>query len=106
MALTVSILIYAASTTAVAAVKSYNGHDYSEEYSSSYIKTCDMESDSTKVKSRVDLDNEGNGYEGAKDVDGNNGVCATKNVGWRMHRHKTCEYRSWWPDSCGNWQAV
>ena len=88
------------------AVYSWNGDDYSWDYSSAGIQTCDMESDSTKVKSKADKDQWGSGYDAAKDVDGNNGICATANMGWDIHRHKTCEYRSFWPDDCGNWQEV
>jgi len=105
-ALMVTGLLMAASSTAASAVYSYQGSDYSYNYSSSYMRTCDQESDSTKVKSKADSDNFGGGSDAAKDTDGNNGICATKNVGWSIFRHKTCEYRSWWPDTCGNWQAA
>ncbi len=90
------------------AATSYQGSDYSYDHSQTYITTCDQESDNTKVKSEVDDDNSNaNGTtDAAHDVDGNNGICASCNAGWSIHRHKTCEYRAWWPDQCGNWQAA
>ena len=51
-------------------------------------------------------DGSGGSDGSVKDSDGNNGVCATKDTGGTVSRHKTCEYRSAWPDSCGNWQAT
>lgn len=99
-------VVLAASGTLAGAVKSYNGDDYSEDFDGSYIETCDMESDETKVKSQADDDNVGSGSDAAKDVDGNNGICGTANMGWSIYRHRTCEYRSLWPDACGNWQAT
>lgn len=105
LALLVSFAVLSISGVAVG-VYSWNGSDYSWDYSSTGIQTCDMESDSTKVKSKADNDNDGSGSNAAKDVDGNNGICATANMGWDIWRHKTCEYRSFWPDDCGNWQDV
>lgn len=105
-ALLAMALLTAFSATAVSAVTSTQGADYSFEYSTTYMQTCDEESDATKVKSVADSDNAGGGTDGAKDIDGDNGTCATKNMGWTVERHRTCEYRAWWPDTCGNWQAT
>lgn len=104
-ALLVSSVVLSISGIA-AGIYSRNGSDYSWDYSSTGIQTCDMESDSTKVKSKADNNNIGTGYNAAKDVDGNNGICASANMGWDIYRHRTCEYRSFWPDDCGNWQEV
>lgn len=104
-ALLISVAILAASSATVGAVTSRQGDDYSFDYSGTYITTCDEESDQTRVKSVADNDAFGSGIDAAKDVDGNNGICATSNLPWTIHRHKTCEYRSFWPDECGNWQS-
>ena len=92
--------------TVASAVTSWNGDDYSKDYSDTYMETCDMESDEVKVKSQADDDGYGSGTDAAKDVDGNNGVCGTANMGWSIYRHRTCEYQSFWPDACGNWKAT
>ena len=104
-ALLISIAILAVSSATVGAVTSSQGDDYSFDWSGTYITTCDEESDQTRVKSVADDDAFGSGIDAAKDVDGNNGICATSNLPWTIHRHKTCEYRSFWPDECGNWQS-
>lgn len=101
----VSLMILALSSATVGAVTSWQGDDYSYDYSKTYITTCDEESDRTRVKSVADDDALGSGIDAAKDVDGNNSICATSNLEWTIHRHKTCEYRSFWPDECGNWQS-
>jgi hypothetical protein len=89
------------------AATSWNGSDNSVDYNNKqYIQTCDNESDSTKVKSKIDNNNSGSGSDAAKDTDGNNGQCATYNAGYSIFRHQTCEYRAAWPDSCGNWKAT
>ena len=98
--------LFAVSGTLAGAVTSYNGLDYSYDYRVTYMGTCDEESDQTKVKSIADDDQYGSGTDAAKDVDGNNGICGTANMGWSIYRHRTCEYRSWWPDDCGSWQAT
>lgn len=90
------------------AVRSYQGSDYSEDYNTKKsIRTCDQESDSTPVKGVYDMNSGSDGD--VKDSDGNNGVCGSKTVSTTSNyimRHKTCEYRSFWPDECGNWQAT
>ena len=92
---------------AAGAATSYEGSDYSYDYSSrTRMAACDHESDSTPVKGEYDFNNSGGSDGSVKDSDGNNGVCATKDTGGTVSRHKTCEYRSAWPDSCGNWQAT
>ena len=88
------------------AAKSYNGADYSEDFNDTYIRTCDEESDKTKVKSVVSRSKNGSAIDAARDTAGNNGVCGSANMGWSIYRHRTCEYRSLWPDACGNWKAV
>ena len=105
-ALLASAVLLAVSSTVAGAVSSYQGDDLSWDWSGSHITTCDEESDATQVKSVADDDAMGSGIDAAKDVDGSNGVCATSNLPWTIHRHKTCEYRSFWPDQCGNWQAT
>lgn len=105
-ALLVSTAILAVSSSAVGAVTSYQGDDFSYDWSDTYITTCDEESDQTRVKSVADDNASGSGIDAAKDVDGNNDICATSNLPWTIHRHKTCEYRSFWPDECGNWQST
>lgn len=97
------------SAGAAEAVKSYQGSDYSQDYNTrKYIETCDMESDSTPVKGIYEMNTGSSGD--VKDADGNNGVCGSKNAAGTtsnyINRHKTCEYRSFWPDECGNWQAT
>lgn len=104
-ALLIAMAILAVSSATVGAVTSWQGDDYSYDWSGTYITTCDEESDQTRVKSVADNDAFGSGTDAAKDVDGNNGICATSNLPWTIHRHKTCEYRSFWPDECGNWQS-
>ncbi len=107
--LTAMAMLMTVSATAVGAVRSYNGSDYSYDYGSnhSYIATCDLEGDETKVKSVTDSDRYNGGEsDAAKDVDGANGICATANMGYSIYRHQTCEYRALWKDACDNWQAV
>ncbi len=84
--------------TAVGAIKSFNGSDYSFQYGSgnSYMKTCDMESDSTKVKSKTDRDNQDHGEDAAEYVDGVSFKCATANMSYSIFRHRTCECRALW----------
>ncbi|WP_419919519.1 hypothetical protein [Candidatus Poriferisocius sp.] len=107
LALLVAVVIPIASETAVSAVRSYQGDDYSYDYyNRTYMMTCDMESDKTKVKSKSDNNESGDGDDAAKDIDGNNGICASKNMGYTIVRHRTCEYRAWWRDQCDNWQAT
>ncbi len=84
------------------AVFSYQGSDYSFDWYGSQQYTCDEESDSTPVKANYQL-TDGTYYD-VRDSDGNNGNCAGGPWTYAyIHRHKTCEYRSWWPDTCGNW---
>jgi hypothetical protein len=84
---------------------SYEGSDYSYQWSGIYITTCDQEADSTKVKGIADDDWSGSGASRAWDVDGANGICADGNHSLTIARTRTCEYRAAWPDSCGNWAA-
>lgn len=98
------------SPVVASAVYSYHGSDYSYDSNSrTRMTACDRESDSTKVKAvyhrtgaygLADID--------VYDTDGNNGVCGSGNLpsGTTVIEHKTCEYRSFWPDACGNWQAA
>lgn len=89
------------------AVYSYQGSDYSYDYGSyRSMRVCDQESDETPVKGEYDYDLSGGGSGSVKDSDGNNGVCATGTVANIIKRHKTCEYRSFYPDTCGNWQTT
>ena len=92
------------------ATYSYQGSDYSYDSSSrTKMTTCDKESDSTPVKGHYKRNNGSTGD--VRDADGNNGVCGS---GWANNanpsmyvvEHKTCEYRSFWPDECGNWVAA
>lgn len=99
-------LLWAVSFGVAGAAFSYEGSDYSYDYNSkSYIATCDQESDSTPVKGEYDFNNSGGSDGNVKDSDGNNGSCASKNTNGVIVRHKTCEYRSFWPDTCGSWVA-
>jgi hypothetical protein len=73
------------------------------------MTTCDSESDSTKVKANYRRNNASTGN--VYDVDGNNGRCGsgwvnTANPDLYVVEHKTCEYRTAWPDECGNWVAA
>ncbi|WP_093850981.1 MULTISPECIES: hypothetical protein [Streptomyces] len=85
---------------------SYNGNDYSyDSQSRERMTACDQESDSTPVKGEYYNVNDGTKRD-VKDSDGNNGVCASEGNGaGKVLKHKTCEYRSLWPDACGNWQS-
>lgn len=102
----VPLALALSSVSAALASTSWQGSDYSFNYSTTYIQTCDQESDSTKVKSIGDNNGSGGGDNVAYDNDGNNGTCGSANAGWAIWRHRTCEYRAAWPDQCGNWMAV
>jgi hypothetical protein len=97
-------LLFVGATTAANAAVSRQGDDFTQDYNDrDRIRTCDNESDSTPVKGEYDtagLISGGTVY----DSDGNNGVCAHENPSSYILRHQTCEYRSFWPDECGNWQ--
>lgn len=104
---TVGAAVWALGAGSAGAVTSYQGDDYSYDYSTkTHMAACDMESDSTPVKGEYDFNSSGGSNGDVRDSDGNNGICATKNTGGTVARHKTCEYRSAWPDTCGNWQAT
>ncbi|MFE2044214.1 hypothetical protein ACFXAZ_25470 [Streptomyces sp. NPDC059477] len=101
----VAVLFFGAITGA-SALTSYNGSDYSfDSESRERMTACDKESDSTPVKG--EYYNVGNNTKrDVKDSDGNNGTCASEGNGvGKVLKHKTCEYRSAWPDACGNWQS-
>jgi hypothetical protein len=86
---------------------SYQGSDYSDDTGNDrYLVTCDRESDKTIVKGFYDFNDSGGSNGHITDGDGNNGVCASRYSGGTTRRHKTCEARSPWPDTCGNWQAT
>lgn len=100
-------VVWAIGAGAAGAATSYEGSDFSYDFSSRrYMAACDQESDNTPVKGEYDFDLAGASNGDVRDSDGNNGICATKNTGGTVARHKTCEYRSLWPDACGNWQAT
>jgi hypothetical protein len=104
--------VVAAAPGVAGAAYSYQGSDYSYNNSTRTIMyACDKESDETKVKAnyrRASGSYLGNVY----DVDGNNGKCASGYTATQYDsrdtvvEHKTCEYRSFWPDECGNWVAA
>lgn len=95
------------SYSAASAVYSYQGSDYSYDYNSrTYLRNCDQESDSTATKGIYDFNSSGDSDGNVSDQDGNNGVCASKNTGGTINRHRTCEIPNWWPDECGNWAAT
>lgn len=86
---------------------SYQGSDFSYDYNSRrYLANCDQESDETATKGIYDFNSTGDGNGNISDQDGANGVCASKNTGGTIIRHRTCEIPNWWPDQCGNWQAT
>ncbi len=92
--------------SSAASVYSFEGSDYSWNASSTSLKACDQESDSTPVKGEYDYDQSGGGSGSVKDSDGANGICASRTGLNIIKRHKTCEYRTAWPDACGNWQST
>lgn len=97
-----ALLFFGAPATA-SAVVSYQGDDFSQDYNSrDRIRACDQESDETPVKGEYQLFGGGSGD--VRDSDGNNGICAHEDPSSEITRHQTCEYRSFWPDACGNWQ--
>lgn len=71
-----------------------------------HLRNCDQESDSTATKGIYDFNSSGDSNGNVSDQDGNNGVCASKNTGGTINRHRTCEIPNWWPDECGNWAAT
>lgn len=86
---------------------SYQGQDYSQDYNARhYLRNCDRESDSISTKGIYDFTSAGASNGNISDQDGNNGVCASKNTGGLIIRHRTCENENWWPDQCGNWTAT
>lgn len=88
--------------TAASALTSYNGSDYSyDEENRSRITTCDRESDNTKVK--AEFQTTAGWSSNVQDTDGNNGNCASRGSVGSVYKHKTCEFRSGWPDACGSW---
>lgn len=106
-ALLTGMVLVGSSAIASADVYSYQGDDYSYDYSSKHnIRNCDSESDSTSTKGIYDFNGEGGSNGNVSDQDGNNGVCASKATGGTIVRHRTCETPNWWPDQCGNWQST
>lgn len=106
-AVVVCVAVLTASYGAVSAVYSYQGEDYSYDYNSRvYLRNCDQEADSTSTKGIYDFNSSGDSNGNVSDQDGANGVCASKNTGGTIARHRTCENPNWWPDTCGNWQAT
>lgn len=109
-ALGLGIALVVISPLVASAVTSYHGADYSyDSNSKTRMTACDMESDQTKVKAVFHRTGAyGLSDHDVYDTDGNNGVCASGNLpsGTTVIEHKTCEYRSFWPDDCGNWQAA
>lgn len=102
-----SVLMLAGSYGAAGAAFSYQGDDYSWDYNSSTsLRNCDMEADSTSTKGIYDFNSSGGSDGNVSDQDGANGVCASKNTGGTIDRHRTCENPNWWPDTCGNWAAT
>lgn len=93
-------------SSGAASVYSYEGNDYSWNATSKSLKACDQEADSTPVKGEYDYDFSGGGSGSVKDSDGANGICASTSTANIIKRHKTCEYRSGWPDACGNWNST
>lgn len=102
-----SAVVLAGSYGAAGAVTSYQGSDYSQDYNSKkYLRNCDQEADSTSTKGIYDFNSSGDSNGNVSDQDGANGVCASKNTGSTINRHRTCENPNWWPDTCGNWAAT
>lgn len=106
-ALLLTIGVFAVSFGAASAATSYQGSDYSQDYNTRrYLRNCDRESDSTSTKGIYDFNSTGGANGSISDQDGNNGVCASRNAGSTINRHRTCETPNWWPDTCGNWAAT
>lgn len=106
-ALALSAAVLAGSNAVASATTSFQGQDYSYDYSSRHnMANCDQEADSTSTKGIYDFDNSGGSNGNISDQDGSNGVCASKPTGGTVVRHRTCETPNWWPDQCGNWQAT
>lgn len=99
-------VIWVGAAGVATAITSYEGKDYSFNFGLRHITACDKESDSTPVKGVYDDNNSGNGIGDVKDSSGNDGRCASENTTRDIDRHKTCEYRSFWPDACGSWRAT
>lgn len=106
-----TVLLFVAAGPTANALTSWNGSDFT--YSSGryntqsyYSKTCDRESDETKVKGYIYMP--GPDYV-LRDTNGNNGTepygqCDAVNHSlfiYNVQGSKTCEYRAAWPDSCG-----
>lgn len=93
-----------AAPTAVFAARAYQGQDYAEDHASRTVMwACDREADSIPVKA-VLVTTGGSTFE-VKDSDGSNGNCASRGSFGTVQKFKACEYRSAWPDDCGNWYS-
>ena len=101
------VAVLGGSYATASAAYSYQGQDYSYDYSSRHnLRNCDQEADSTSTKGIYDFIDEGGSNGNVSDQDGANGVCASAATGGTIARHRTCENPNWWPDECGNWQAT